>query len=217
MFRQTARLVALAAAALTAASAQAAVYNYGFKTFYDASTWYNPFDQKTLTDAQSVALLKIEDVAGGAKFTLTFNDTDFPSTSKGLFVDNLFLEGNQRGSITKLSGDQFSGRQYRYGFFTPELERRNWNIDYTDNAFKEGETSSFTILGNGISAASFIGDDPILELANVGTPYNAPFGLNKTVRFVGTQFTVPEPSTYALMGLGLVGIAFVARKKRQAV
>lgn len=216
MFRQTARLVVLAAAAITAASAQAAVYNYGFKTLYDSTTWYNPLDQKTMTDANSVAWLKIEDIAGGAKLTLTFHDTDFPGTSKGLFLDNLWLEASTGGSITKLSGDQFSGRYYKYGFLTPELQTRNWNIDYTDGAFKEGETSTFTILGNGISADSFNGEAPMIELANVGAPYNAPFGLNKTVRFVGTQFTVPEPSTYALMGLGLVGIALIARKRKAA-
>jgi hypothetical protein len=33
---------------------------------------------------------------------------------------------------------------------------------------------------------------------------------------VGNVASVPEPTTYALMGLGLVGMAFVARRKQQA-
>ena len=42
-------------------------------------------------------------------------------------------------------------------------------------------------------------------------------GIVKSVN-IGTVATtnVPEPSTYALMGLGLVGMALVSRRKQQA-
>jgi len=42
-------------------------------------------------------------------------------------------------------------------------------------------------------------------------------GLVKSVN-VGTVTVpgIPEPSTYALMGVGLVGIAFARRNRRQA-
>jgi PEP-CTERM motif len=212
---RTIRSAAFVAAALVSAvSANAAVYQTEFKTFYDPSTWYNPTD-KAVFDT-SVASLKVEDIAGGAKLTLSFIDTNFPSTSKGLYIDQLMLSGTQSATISKVSGDTFSGKQYRSGFYTPELDRRNWDVNYTDGAFKEGETSSFTIKGNGVTAASLLAAAPVLELANVGAPYNAPFGLNKTVRFIGSAVLLPEPSTYALMGLGLVGIAFVARKRKAA-
>lgn len=214
MIRTIRSTLFVAAALVTAMSANAAIYQTEFKTFYDPTTWYNPTDTQVF--GSSVASLKIEDIAGGAKLTLSFLDTDFPATSKGLYIDQLMLSGTERATISKLSGDTFSGKQYRYGFYTPELDRRNWDVNYTDGAFKEGETSTFTIKGNGVTAASLVAGAPVLELANVGAPYNAPFGLNKTVRFIGVTQTIPEPSTYALMGLGLAGIAFVARKRKAA-
>lgn len=204
----------VAAALASAMSANAAIYQTEFKTFYDPTTWYNPTDTQVF--GQSVASLKVEDIAGGAKLTLTFLDTNFPSTSKGLYLDQLMLGGSSTATISKVSGDTFAGKQYRSGFNTPELDRRNWDVNYTDGAFKEGETSTFTIKGTGVTAQSLVGVAPILEIANVGSPYNAPFGLNKTVRFIGSVVVMPEPSTYALMALGLVGIAFTARKRKAA-
>jgi len=204
----------VAAAMASAVSANAAIYQTEFKTFYDPTTWYHPTDTQVF--GESVASLKVEDIAGGAKLTLTFLDSSFPSTSKGLYIDQLMLSGSDRASISKVSGDSFSGRQYRRGFYTTERDRRNWDVNYKDGAFREGETSTFTIKGNGVTADSLLAAAPILELANVGAPYNAPFGLNKTVRFIGSAIVVPEPSTYALMALGLVGVAFAAKKRKAA-
>lgn len=207
------RPVALAAVALVAASsASAAMYQYQFQTFYDTSTILNPTD--TSVYSTPVAGMTIEDIAGGAKVTLKFKSTAFPESKAGAsYLDEVWLAGGKTGTLSKVSGDTFSGKFYSSGFSTPEGQKLNWDIDYTDNAFKEGETSVFTIKGSGITASSLLTKAPQIEIMNVGAPYNAPFGLNKSIRFIGTLAPIPEPSTYALMGLGLVGVALVARRK----
>lgn len=210
------RKAAVAAAALVAASgAFAATELYEFKTFYDPST-LNPFDTKM---TNSVASLSIQDITGGVQLKLTFNDTDFPAAAgKSLYVDELWLGGSTKGTIAGVSGGAIDfGRTgfYKSGFYQ-EGTKFNYDIDFKDGTVKEGSVTTLTIKGAGISTATFggAGQPLMLELANIGKPYTGFLGLNKVVHFVGTA--VPEPSTYALMGLGLAGIALVARKRKAA-
>ncbi len=213
------RQLAVAAVAVGAVSgAFAAQTTVEFKTFYDTSTILNLTDKKTLN--YSVATLKLVDIAGGGvKGTLTFNDTDFPAGSKGLAVDELWLASSStvKGAVSASSGTALTGTYYKSGFYQ-EGTKYNYDLQYKANTFAEGATSQFTI--SGVTVASFLSSATAvkgigLEITGIGKQYSGLFGLNNAVRFIGTV-AVPEPSTYALMGLGLVGIAFTARKRKAA-
>lgn len=201
--------VAVAVSAL-ASAAQAAVFQYQFQNYYDPTT-------AALTDTKSfgevVAGLRIEDITGGAKISLHFKKTAL--TGNNMYLDELWLSGNRSGTLTKESGDGGTYRYFSNGFTTPERQRLNWDIDYTDGAFLEGDTSTLVIKGNGVTAASLLTKAPQIEIVNA-SQFGGRFGLNKSVRFIGAVAPIPEPSTYALMGLGLVGVALVARKRRAA-
>jgi len=60
------------------------------------------------------------------------------------------------------------------------------------------------------------GSTPMINLSNVGSPYTGLLGLNKSVHFIGSLNTtpLPEPGTVVLMGLGMLGVAAVARRRQ---
>jgi hypothetical protein len=104
--------------------------------------------------------------------TLTFNDTSFPSSRVGLTLDELWLTGASKGTLKSTSGaalDPYSGFYHR-GVAT-ENGKYNWEADFKDGAFREGQTSTLTIKGAGITVESLFKKAPMIELAGVGAPY----------------------------------------------
>ncbi len=218
--KQTLRHAALAAGiaviSLASTASMAATSTYTFSSFFDTSTSLNPFDIKTLD--YSVATLSITDIAGGVQLSLTQSANAFPAKSTaGTFIDALYISG-PGGTLKSTSGPALaSGAGYsilnslnfrEIGYSYP------WNISFASSSFKEGTTETMTILGSGVNAAAFskAGSTPMLNLINVGSPYNGLFTSN--VHFLGTLVTaVPEAGTYLMMGLGLVGLAVVRRRR----
>lgn len=212
------------ASAANAAVVQQSSYTFDFKTFYDTSTIANPFDTKTLSysvASMTITDIKVNNVVTGVEISLKQNGTAFPAkTTAGTYVDGLWLNGDW-GTVAAKSGTAASGGATFLSL--PSIFKDggyiyNGSIGFAGSGITEGSTSVFTIKASGVSAYDFAKSSnvPMIELANVGGVYNT-FLSGGKVSFVGTIAPqIPEPGTYVLMGLGLVGVALVSRRARRA-
>jgi hypothetical protein len=217
LLRQTAMAAGIAALSLASSASWANSYQYDFKTFFDTSTVLDVLDTKTL--GYSVATLTISDIAGGVQLSINQPVNAFPAKTGGTYIEALWLSG-PKGTLKSVSGASLTSSA---GYQTFPLIKDagytyNWNVDFATKSLAEGGTSTFTILGSGVTASAFAkaGTVPMIDLANVASPYTGFLGLTSSVHFIGKVAAIPEPSTYALMGFGLVAMAGVARRRKAA-
>ncbi len=221
-----ARLTALAAGVVSLSLASSASWaatttvskpvTYDFYTFFDTSSTFDFLDTETLKSP--VASLEIKDITGGVQLTMTLNSNNFPAKNSGAsYLEALWLNGS-KGTLSLLDKSVTSlasGSGYKTLTMTKDAGYKyNWNIDFGTKTFAEGETAKLTITGTGLTTSLFTKVTPMIDLGNIDKPYTGFLGLNSSVHFIGKVREVPEPSTYALMGLGLVGIAAAARRRQ---
>ncbi|MCW7540429.1 FxDxF family PEP-CTERM protein [Aquabacterium sp. A7-Y] len=187
---------AVSALALTAAgTSQAASYTYSFTQLVGGE------------QVQPLATLTVEDVAGGARFTL---QGDFASLGNASFLSRIEFNGPQ-GSVGAVSGNAVKKAPV-YGAHVNASYDFDWEIAFpTSNKpgsdrFLSTDQAVWTITGSGVTAASFDGT-MMLHLQGV-----TELGDYSSIKVTAA---VPEPETYALMLAGLAGVGLAARRRQR--
>lgn len=176
-----------------AGGSKAASYTYSFTELKDGGT------------VAPLATLTIEDVAGGAQFTL---EGSFGSLGSGSFLSRIEFDGPE-GSVTAMSGNAFRVEPV-YGAHVNASYDFTWEAMFPvsnkpgSDRFLPTDTATWTLTGDGISAASF-GGTAMIHLQGV-----TEFGNEGSIKVLAP---IPEPQTYALMLTGLAGVGWAARRR----
>jgi hypothetical protein len=191
----------LAAKGFTAASVGPSTYNASTGTLTD------PLQGVSLITNPGALSIDFADAGGIALSTSTFLGT--VTITLNNFTFNL--------ATNTLSGDLLSafGNYYAQDLLVASNVSSSFGTQSGTNA-----SASTTARSLGLLASAFtLAPDLVTKLGTNANSFTFVADTIKQIKVgtvVATTPAVPEPSTYALLGLGLVGISLVARRKHNA-
>ena len=190
-------------------------------------------DCTTLAQNVGTGTFTITTDGTGSAFTVgSYSGLDFTATPGGLFSTGGPVAGSGTVSGTGQLDLDFTGRTGTAQFF-PQYAGAAWNIDnstkITGTGVYEGFTTgadsntdpvsgtvALTLTGTNLAATASGFAGQLVSVGNVGSAWTSFDGTPYSEVYNITVTPVPVPAAVWLFGSGLVGLAGIARRRRQS-
>ncbi len=150
----------------------------------------------------SIATIVIDDVAGTMQVTSPFQDLLAPTTDAHIHCCTAAPLVGAAGVATPLTGFPLGVTDGAYSHLFDLNSSATYSAAFLSAAGGTADAARDTLLGGIVAHEAYLNIHSSLY----------PGG---EIRGFLVALPVPEPSQYAMLGIGLAGVAFMARKKKQ--